>query len=262
MGKCCSRANVVHPLPPDTQTDHVLADSESRSNVQVPLTPEAPRRVVDPSVPESFYPATVEISTDEEKCRLIKSKISCRKVELQFRLQLQELLNRWKRDATLEIIEAHALSIPAENTVSVEKLALSIANQDARYMKSLGDSGQVGLAVAKAYAIFFWISSNIQFSPKSWRNFITNPESLGSRAEAKHVLEKRECISKGHANLFHSVATAVGLKTCVVMGNIKIPRSDTHNPTDQFECNKLNQHWWNMVSKIFICLKYTMNDII
>ena len=252
MGNCLSKTNVVHPLveSSDAQTDLVAGVSESICDVDVVSGPESPALpTVDPVIPKSFYPPVVDISRDEASCRLIRSKISGRKAERQFRLRLQELLDGWRRGAALELIETHSLSIPAENTVSVETLALNLANPDAKYMKTLGDSAQVNLYVAKAYAVFFWISTNIQFSPKMWRNFITNPESLRLETEANHVLEKRECVSKGHANLFHSVATAMGLKSCVVMGNIKIPRSETHDPTEQFQCSKLNQHWWNMVSR-------------
>lgn len=253
MGSCLSKANAVHPLEAslDVPNDHL---PESRCAVEVPR-PESPPRIVDPKIPQSFYPETVEISSPEEKCRLTQSKISAKRTEQQVRYRLQELLDGWRRNAVMEQIEAHALSIPAGDTVTVEKLALSLINPDAKYLKCLKDSAQIDLTVAKMYAIFFWISSNICFSPKMWRNFVTNPESLRSGAEAKHVLERRECMSKGHANLFHSLATAMGLKTCVVMGNIKIPRSDMHDPTEQFECTKLNQHWWNMVS-ISLCNSY------
>ena len=251
MGSCVSRfrarSNVVHPLPAVTHEPATIlpADEETAETAEGGCgASHRARHTVDPNIPESFYPTTVRVSREEEQCRLTRSKISIITSEKELRQRVRELLEEWRLGTLLGLIESHALSIPAHNTTTIDILAASLANPNAKYVKILNESNPLCLTFAKAYAIFYWISSNIKMQ---WTSY-ANPEAFRSGTEAKHVLEKRESISKGYANLFHSIATASGLKSCVVMGNIKLSRSELSKPTEEFECSKSNQHWWNMVS--------------
>ena len=249
MGSCVSRfraRSIVHPLPAVTHEPATIlpADEETAETAEGGCgASHRARHTVDPNIPESFYP---RVSREEEQCRLTRSKISIITSEKELRQRVRELLEEWRLGTLLGRIESHALSIAAHNTTTVDILAASLANPDAKYVKILCESNPLCLTFAKAYAIFYWISSNIKMQ---WTSY-ANPETFRSGTEAKHVLEKRESISKGYANLFHSIATAIGLKSCVVMENIKLSRSELQlsKPTGEFECSKSNQHWWNMVS--------------
>ena len=257
MGGCLSkfsaRNNAVHPFVPTTDLQDGTASVEAGGNKQGSSegedTPET-KHTVDPNVPESFYPVTVGISHEEERCRLARSKVAVKKSEKLLRQRVGGLLDEWRNGKILGQIESHALSVSARNAASVEILALSLGNEDAKYVKTIGETCPFALTVAKAYAIYFWISNNIRFSQSKWRSNVVNSDTSRLETEARNVLEERETIANGYANLFHGIATAMGLKSCVVMGYIKLSCSESHFSlrSNGFECSKLNQHWWNMVS--------------
>ena len=260
MGGCVSRRlNVIHPADNNGIHDHEGMEEEGRRHaVPAVLSVEdeypcrRPYRTIDPNIPDTFHPVAVDTNREEYQCRITRAKISVRKSEKHVREHIEMTLSEWRHGTILGQIENHALSISAENTVSAHALAIHLTASHAKYVSSI--SSMVKLQIAKAYAIYFWITNNIAFSQNTWRRFINSKSKW--KANVERILEKRECLSEGYAALFHSIATAAGLKSCVIEGNIKVSQSESlqHSPQG-FECNILNQHWWNMVS-LKACMHY------
>lgn len=253
MGGCVSRrSNVIHP----DDDNESMAEEERRPHAApaVPMVEdESCRRyqTIDPNIPDTFHPKVVETSREEYQCRITRAKISVRKSEKHVRERVEMTLSEWRQGTILGQIENHALSIPAENTVSADVLAINLTSSHAKYVKSINsmesNRSSFDLQIAKAYAIYFWITNNITFSQNMWRRYIHSKSKW--KTDAEKILEKRECLSAGHAALFHSIATAAGLKSCMIEGNIKVNQSESPQEyTQGYERNILNQHWWNMVS--------------
>lgn len=229
------------------QTEALRDDATSERREEVGDTPR-PFPDINPSIPESFYPEVIRISCEEEQCRLTRRNIAVKEAERPLRCLVEEVLNGWCEGSVLSLIESHALSVPAECTTSVESLASSLAHPQAKYYQTLCYSGSFQLQIAKAYAIYFWIANNIDFCRSMWERFLSHPEDLGSKTKPQQVLQRRKCFSIGHANLFHSVATAAGLTARVVVGNLKLCRSlSPQDYRQKFETSRVNIHWWNMV---------------
>lgn len=247
MGCCVSkRRTAVHPLP--ERPDHHGSSSTTCEGREDTVRLCCDVNVIPSTPPESFYPKVVGISREEEQCRVTRRKMVPKEAERPMRRLVEETLNDWREGSILGQIESHALSVPAECTTSVRTLASSLTHPEAKYYKSLCESTSFHLQIAKAYAIYFWIANNIRFCQNMWESFLSNPEDFESKGRPRDALQRRECFSIGHANLFHGVATAAGLTARVVMGNLKVCRSLSSQDCQQhFEPSRLNIHWWNMV---------------
>lgn len=258
MGNC--------PLLPRRNSARVYPSNDTEVATASPEPERDDRRKtqyhnVNPNIPESFYPHVVSIGRAEEECRLNRKKITVKEAEKPLRSRVESALNEWRQSGFLGLIESHALSIPAEKTCSLEMLAMNLTLPHTKYINVLiqGENSCFYLQIAKAYAIYFWIANNIRFSPCLWKSFVSNSEKKRLKAEPEEVLEKRECLSIGHANLFNSIAMAIGLKSRVVLGNIRTALDQTAlNFSDEseqqgYEPSRLNQHWWNLVS-LYCCI--------
>lgn len=262
MGSCVSKRQIaIYPQHSPGIRQHDIVTTSNLTRAAIPIEPEDLEdvgdlrirkslcHVVDPTIPESFYPNVIRISHEEEQCTLTRRKITVKETERELRCSVEEVLKNWRGGSILGEIESHALSVPAEHATSIETLALGLTHPQAKYSKSLCDSGPFHLLLAKAYAIYFWIANNIHFCKNMWKTFLSNSEGLKLKTEPQEVLQKRKCLSIGHANLFHSVATAAGLTSHVVVGNLKLCRSlSSQDYKQDFEPSRLNMHWWNVVS--------------
>ena len=255
MGNCLRhRRRAIYPdlRSPVVEAKNVTIVEPEIENHDVPRR-KSLYHTVDPTIPESFHPEVVGISREEEQCRCTRKSIAIKETEEPLRCRVEEILKEWREGSILAQIESHALSIPSERAASVETLALSLTNSESKYVNSLCALDPFHLQIAKAYAIYFWVANNICFSHSLWKRFLSNSEGLRSRAKAEEVLQRRECLSIGHANLFLSIATAAGLTARVVMGNIKLCQSlSSQDYKQEFKPSRVNQHWWNIVVS---CLK-------
>ena len=247
MGNCLRQRRAIYPESPVIEA-RSLPKAESEIDDPEISRRKSLYRTVDPTIPKSFHPEVVDISREEKQCRHTRQKMVMKETERSLRCRIEAIMREWREGSILGQIESHALSIPPECAASVDTLALSLTNPRSKYVNSLCASDPFHLQIAKAYAIYFWVANNIRFSHDMWKRYLSNSEGLKSKAEAEVVLQRRKCLSIGHANLFLSIATAAGLTVCVVMGNIKLCRSlSSQDYTQEFQPSRVNQHWWNMV---------------
>ena len=253
----CKRINVVFPAEDRDAPHETVPEGESVRAVSVKCEdPTWTHGTVNLGVPDTFHPKVLENISEEKQCKLTRSKISSRHSEKHVRSRIKETFNAWGRGKILQQIENHALAISAESTVSAEILAMNLTSSQANYVKILstsdGNTSLFDLQIAKTYAIYFWIANNILFCKDMWKRYITTDSEVKSNAKA--VLQKRKCLSQGYAKLFHSVATAAGLTSHIIKGNIQLSQSDSFEEhMTVFERSKLNEHWWNVVSERIEC---------
>lgn len=163
------------------------------------------------------------------------------------RNNVQRVLENWKDTDVLSKIENHALSVPASAAATVSDLADSLAASNAHYLKSMREDG-LQQQLAKAYAIFFWVTTNISYDAELLHQFLA---SIDGRVECRagKVLRRRKAICTGYANLYQALAEAAQLEVMVVHGNLKTWRIFAREgPIDGvFQPQRSNSHSWNMV---------------
>lgn len=251
MGVCVSKRSLI-ALP--LQSEHVANDESNASRPESSKDSSSlPKRKslyyqIDPVIPDTFYPRTVLNSPREELCQATFRKLAPKAKDESCRCRAERLMKEWRQSNVLGEIESHALSVSALQCASVQQLAQSLTNPEAKYVKGLSTSDPFPLEMAKAYAIYFWIANNIQCSQSIWKSFLTNPDKVKSRAKPEAVLQSRQSISLGHANLFSSITAAVDLKAQVIVGNLKLCKyQSAQDLMKDYEPNRGNEHHWNAV---------------
>ena len=169
------------------------------------------------------------------------------------RTNMQQVFASWKNTGILSEIESHAMAVPASATGSISELAASLATPHARYLVSVG-AAELHQQLAKAYAIFFWVATNISYDTELLCQFLTSSDG-NVDCRAGQTLQRRKSVCTGYANLFEALAGAVQLEAVVVHGHIKSWRifADGGAVNGAFQPLRANSHSWNMVS---VCVVY------
>ena len=189
---------------------------------------------INPSVPPNFFPSHHE-SEIEIQCRNTATQLKPRNSEATVRDEVQQLLAQWKESGQLSVIENHVLSIPSSQTSSIQQLSDALVVPHAKYIRQL-KGNQLHLEVAKAYAIYCWITTNITYDEKF------------SKIEPELVLQDRKSVCSGYSHLYREVAVQIGLQVTAVHGNAKEWRIFSDIPDAQFVPSIQNSHCWNAVS--------------
>lgn len=201
-----------------------------------------------------FHPAAHK-TEHELQCRRVVERLSPRDKEA--RAHIRQVLAQWKDEGVLSKIESHAMSIPASAASTVSGLAGGLAASNANYPESVREDNHHQQLV-KAYAIFFWVATNISYDTELLHQFLTSIDGkVDCRAEK--VLQKRKAICSGYANLYQALAEAAQLEVTVVHGNTKTWRIfDKEGPTGGgFQRRRSNGHSWNMVTTVITLFLFT-----
>ena len=189
---------------------------------------------INPSVPPNFFPSHHE-SEIEIQCRNTATQLKPRNSEATVRDEVQQLLAQWKESGQFSAIENHVLSIPSSQISSIQQLSDALVVPHAKYIRQL-KGNQLHLEVAKAYAIYCWITTNITYDEKF------------SKIEPELVLQDRKSVCSGYSHLYREVAVQIGLQVTAVHGNAKEWRIFSDIPDAQFVPSIQNSHCWNAVS--------------
>ncbi|XP_046575354.1 kyphoscoliosis peptidase-like [Haliotis rubra] len=127
--------------------------------------------------------------------------------------------------ATFEAIDTHALKAPVTACVSVTKLA--------QYLVQPAKND-----IEKVRAFYKWIAENISYDA-----FGVRLKTYG-RQDAERVLQKRQGVCEGYANLFLSLCSEVGIPCKMVIG---FSKGRNYNPEIGFTPESETAHAWNIV---------------
>ena len=207
---------------------------------------------INPSVPPNFYSSHHE-SEVEIHCRSTITRLKPRNSEATVRDEVQQLLAQWKESGQLLVIEYHALSIPPSQTSSIQQLSDALVVPHAKYISQL-KGNQLHLEVAKAYAIYCWITTNIKYDTLAFQAYLNGEKS--SKADPELVLRDRKAICSGYSNLYKALAVQIRLQATVIQGHTKNWWIFSGVPDTQFAPSRHNSHFWNAVSvlKVIQCV--------
>ncbi|XP_067669745.1 kyphoscoliosis peptidase-like [Haliotis asinina] len=127
--------------------------------------------------------------------------------------------------STFEAIDTYALKAPVSACVSVTKLA--------QYLVQPAKND-----IEKARAFYKWIAENISYDA-----FGVRLKTYG-RQDAERVLQKRQGVCEGYANLFLSLCSEVGIACKMVIG---FSKGRNYNPEIGFTPESETAHAWNIV---------------
>lgn len=186
---------------------------------------------VDP--PVNFHPDVLE-SVQERNCLKIVQNM---KPTPSNDFGPSSIMDGLEEKGILSVIRSNVLSISALHVASVKDLAYYLTDDSNKYLQELND--QFFTTVAKAYAIYLWITSNIQFDTEKSKPAAQDLNYL--------ILESRKGSSYDYASLFSAVCAEAGLNTEKIEGNLRRWRSLTGH---EFCPDDTNCHVWNIVSFI------------
>lgn len=230
---------MVKSISPTIQEEELLAEHSTKEGSRKSLIQKEDKVVIPEEVIKTYdketsfefkinkdLPPGFNMSTgrseSEKVCKSLVEKIQVKESEMDFRKTIDELFKSWKMSGFLRDIEDYALNFSANTTNSVDEIAQHITPSNARYLISLSD--QVHIQVAKAYAIYCWISNNITSNERN--NF--KPTSLD------------------YSTLFVRIADHAGLKAEVINGKVRTWRSLSD------DLDSTTPHSWNTVSVNFM----------
>ena len=192
------------------------------------------------------------LTDPETSCREIASKLISNNKEL--RDNVQSLLLTWEETDQMSAIKNHARSASADIANDHLMLAEYLTRSTAKYLQNLDGSHILQIVLAKAFAIYFWICTNIAYDIEQWERYISDKLHKSKNlveAEAEEVLSSRAAICLGYANLFAEMAKIAGITVEVVEGeasHVPIPALSA----DSARASTAVPHKWNMVS-VVIC---------
>ena len=121
-------------------------------------------------------------------------------------------------------VDEHARSLPRSKASSVEKLAQHLCSP-------------FSSETQKVRAIYVWMAENIRYSTATVTSRSLTVEQRLKRQEPERVLQRKNAVCEGYANLFEALCEEAGLHSLVVTGRTKLPNGRVA-PVG---------HAWNMV---------------
>ena len=200
---------------------------------------------INPSIPPNFFPSHRE-SAAEIQCRKTAAQLKPRKSEATIRDEVQQLIAQWEKSGELSVIENHVLSVSSSQTSSIQELSDALVAPYATYIEQLKGK-QLHLEVAKAYAIYFWITTNIKYDRVAFQGYLSGEKP--SKEEPSHVLIARKSMCCGYSNLFKALAVHIGMQATVIQGHTKSWQIFSDDQNAPFTPSRPNSHFWNAVSE-------------
>lgn len=200
------------------------------------------KKKVCKDIPPGFH-TVFKVSDSSIKCKTIVEDIQFSD-DGSLRSELSDALQVWRKSGFLSSIEEHATRIPPIKTTSTEEIAEYLTSSSAYYVNSLLGTSQ--LQVAKAYAIYYWIATNVHYDAER----ALGNEKPRDMVLSKSVLLNRKALSYDFAILFRDLAHMSQLEAEIVHGKVK---SEIREATE----GGVVGHTWNTVSSGFIiCCVY------
>ena len=157
-----------------------------------------------------------------------------------------DLLASWRDNGFLDDIKNTVFTMVEETTL--EKLCKRLGAKNIAYMVRLKNSPSFHKELAKAYAVFCWITNHVQYD----YNCLDVLES-GALSEddtsPTTVVRSRRTICSGYSRLFVALSDRMGLSARYISGHFKSLKENQLLSSDykQFSPDKSNSHAWNMV---------------
>ncbi len=185
--------------------------------------------------PDNFFPE----SEEEVRCKkIVRDLLSDENIDS----RVNNILISWEESELLSRIDSHVLSVSALNRMTtIRELAAALTASNSGYLQEIEKKKFVNLA--KAYAIYSWISNNITFDIEKWK-FALNSENVDKLNEHT-ILRKLQGLSEDFSSLFSALCTESGLRAQTVEGNLRRWKSLTG---EDFKPIEGNRHVWNVVS--------------
>lgn len=227
MGVCITK-------PGEVLATAGLASDKASSDAGVPESLSCNVSAIDVA-PINFH-LDIPADLEERNCRTLVD------MKLLSGQSPQNLIDSWEKEGLLSVIHSQVFGVSATNTTSIKELAHSLTRDSSKYLQDLSD--QFCIIVAKAYAIYFWITNNIQYDTTKW---------VREQEEKLPILESRKGLSNDYASLFNELCSEAGLNTEKIEGNLRRWRSLTGH---KFCPDEYNYHCWNVVSYIGLTLRW------
>lgn len=247
MGVCITKPgsifNSTGGVPTESNPPGDSNITSLTTEVKQPVLVDYTQQKISENAPSTFYPET-SLTTEEKQCQNV---IQSMELQLSSGQSIQSLLDSWEEDGFLSIINGHILSQSIASKTSIGDLAYNLTADSSKYVKELRGN-QFSIEVAKAYALFLWITKNFECD-----NNIIEASKSSNRVkiipESYLIIEKCRGTAFDSASLFTTLCAAAALNAEIIDGHRRNWRSITGA---EFQPDEHNFHSWNVVSLI-IC---------
>lgn len=188
----------------------------------------------------------------EASCHEVISKLVSNDKEI--RDKVHALLSVWEESEQMAAIRNHARSASSEVASDLLLLSDYLTKSNAKYLQPLEESTLYHSILAKIFAIYYWICTNVTYNSELWQKYLSNEwsdcDSL-LELEAEEVLNSRSSICVGYANLFAEMTEAVGIEVKVIKGEttyVPVPALAGH----EARTSSAVPHAWNVVSCVLV----------
>ena len=193
--------------------------------------------------PDGFHPVCIS-SQSRDKCFRLFNNLQPNPEECFQRNSIKSILQSWNENGLLLDIERYVSHVSSSNC-SVEEIAIILTGESADYLSTLRN--HLHKQLAKLYAIYNWVATNIKYDVLAWDNLIAGERQPDVSSE--YVMDHRVTICSGYSNIFKAIALEADLEVNVVEGHFRSSLCDQKTKHPQFfSPNKANTHSWNAVS--------------
>lgn len=183
----------------------------------------------------------------ETTCRKVVAKI--KSIDDEMRDYVKSLLKQWEKSGLLEAIKRHARSTSKEMNRQLSVLAPYLTRKDTKYFMKVDDTIPGQYTLAKAFAIYFWISLNISFDNELWKQYISDSCSKHVDLQGCDILSTGRTNSLGYSTLFRDMAARAGIEAEIIEGMLsQVPHPAL--PDNMARTTAAVRHTWNAVSSI------------
>lgn len=193
---------------------------------------------------KGFFP---ELSKTEHQqhCQDVFASLEPLKKEADKRRAIASLLSSWKKNGVMQRVHSYINAISTSRP-AFEELSDLLVRQSAPYFQGLAKSHY---NLIKAYAIYYWVSNNINYNINEWNQMILNQSQ--PTITPTHVFKRRSSVCSGYANLYSALGLKAGIEVKTVNGHFKRALSEGSGSQDDLFCpGPKNSHAWNAVSII------------
>ena len=250
MGCKMSRpGNMVVPAPSDDCKAHPGGTDETSAAQR--LRPRKQARKEDSPARDELQPSRTQLMDVNPSPGVRTPTVDrTQSTDNSVRKRISDLLISWKNDGLLGDIENHATTVVGQ---SVHELAAALTSQHVQYLQRLRGRPLFQIQLAKAFAIFTWISKHIRYDFRA-KNSLKSGTFSAKQTSLEYILRKRSTICMGYSKMFDALSKKAGLETVTINGHMKsfsteVFQSGSYQP---FTPQVHNTHSWNAVSIVII----------
>lgn len=229
---------------PLSKQDHQMTATNTKESNTI-----EERSQVEASKVQSHFMPLPALNDHQRNCQMVFDSLQPLRNEADKRKTTKLLLAKWKERGVLDKVHTYVDAISMSGP-TLEEISALLTEKSSPYLLGIERGQHTDLL--KAYAIYYWVASNIKYNVTEWNQMVSTRSYPD--VSPRHVFKRRSSVCSGYANLYGLLAIQAGLEVTVINGHFRRPITEK-GQSDFFCPGNGNSHAWNAVSIILnICI--------